>query len=134
MAKNSVSVQPYLVVLEPIVFTNLFVAAQNTAVVRCDGPASAHLQQRTARDLHLYHKVLTYVEYRAVSGVFQNINPPTPSPPSYSVSSPRTKGRGYTLAGRWGGGGQYFGRRQPDIGLASYSIISLRPVYSRADS
>jgi hypothetical protein len=38
-----------------------------------------------------YHKVLTYVEYRAVPGVFQNIDPPTPSPPSE---------------------GQYFGRRQ----------------------
>ncbi len=47
------------------------------------------------------HKVLTYVEYRAVSGVFQNIDPSTPSPlhPA-SVSSPRTKGGVYTLAGR----------------------------------
>jgi hypothetical protein len=25
----------------------------------------------------LHHKALTYVEYRAVSGVFQNIDPPT---------------------------------------------------------
>jgi hypothetical protein len=52
------------------------------------------------------HKVLTYVEYRAVSGVFQNINPPPPLHPP-SVSSPRTKGRGYTpltrrAVGRWG--------------------------------
>jgi hypothetical protein len=31
------------------------------------------------------HKVLTYVEYRAVSGVFRTINPPTPSPPSECV-------------------------------------------------
>ncbi len=47
------------------------------------------------------HKVLTYVEYRAVSDVFQNIDPPA-HPPLHpaSVSSPRTKGGeggGYTL-------------------------------------
>ncbi len=46
------------------------------------------------------HKVLTYVEYRAVSGVFQNIDPPSPFHQA-SVSSPRT-------AGRWGGGGSIF--------------------------
>ncbi len=50
----------------------------------------------------LYHKVLTYVEYRAVPGVFQNIDPPYPPLHPASVSSPRTKG---ALAGRWGGGG-----------------------------
>jgi hypothetical protein len=38
-----------------------------------------------------YHKVLTYVEYRAVSGVFQNIDPPTPSPPSECVLSPHQR-------------------------------------------
>jgi hypothetical protein len=42
--------------------------------------------------LDLNHKVLTYVEYRAVSGVFQNVDPPPPFHPA-SVSSPRTKGR-----------------------------------------
>ncbi len=51
------------------------------------------------------HKVLTYIEYRAVSGVFRTIDPPPPLHPA-SVSSPRTKGGGYTLAGRWGGGGE----------------------------
>ncbi len=60
-------------------------------------------------------KVLTYVEYRAVSGVFQNIDPPTPFHPA-SVSSPRTKGRGvhttHSPGGEGVGGGQYFGRRQ----------------------
>ncbi len=56
---------------------------------------------------HLRHKVLTYVEYRAVSGVFQNIDPtPLSAQRPASVSSPRNK--------------------TPDIGLASYSIISLR--------
>ncbi len=50
------------------------------------------------------HKVLTYVEYRALSAVFQNIDPPPPLHPG-GVSSPRTKGGGYTLAEQWGGGG-----------------------------
>ncbi len=42
------------------------------------------------------HKVLIYVEYRSVSGVFQNIDPPLHPA---SVSSPRTKGggEGYTV-------------------------------------
>jgi hypothetical protein len=55
-----------------------------------------------------------YVEYRAVSGVFKNIENIDPPPPLHpaSVSSPRTKGGGYTLAGRLGGGGQYFERRR----------------------
>ena len=48
-----------------------------------------------------------------MSVVFQNIDPHPPLHPA-SVSSPRTKGGGYTLAGQWGEGvgGQYFGRRQ----------------------
>ncbi len=71
------------------------------------------------------HEVLTYIEYRAVSGVFPTIfDPPPPLHPA-SASSPRTKGAGYTLAVRWGGGGSIF-RKTPDIGLASYSIIPLR--------
>jgi hypothetical protein len=44
----------------------------------------------------LWHKVLTYVEYRAMSGVFQNIeniDPSPPSPPSECVlPPPRTQG------------------------------------------
>jgi hypothetical protein len=36
--------------------------------------------------------VLTYIEYRAVSGVFQNIDPPPPLHPA-SVSSPAQKRR-----------------------------------------
>ncbi len=42
------------------------------------------------RNPGLHHKVLTYVEYKAVSGVFQNIDPPPPLHPA-SVSSPRTR-------------------------------------------
>ncbi len=49
----------------------------------------------------LPHKVLTYVEYRAVSGVFQNIDPPPPlHPASMSSPAPKAGGGGYTLAGR----------------------------------
>jgi len=47
--------------------------------------------------LGCFHKVLTCIEYRAVSGVFRTIDPQRVCPP------PRTKG--YTLAGRWGDGG-----------------------------
>jgi hypothetical protein len=67
------------------------------------------------RGLFKYCTVLTtknsQTEYRAVSGVFQTINPPPPLHPA-SVSSPRTKGGGTNSPGgeRWGG--QYFGRRQ----------------------
>ncbi len=79
------------------------------------------------------HKVLTYVDCRvlSVSGVFQNIDPP-PSLYPASVSSPRTKGGGYTLAGQCGGGGSLFWKT-PDIGLASYSIISQRYTVTGVD-
>jgi hypothetical protein len=64
------------------------------------------------RMIHLRHKVLTYVEYRAVSDVFQNIGPHPPLQPT-SVSSPRTKGGGvHTRRAVTGMGGQYFGRRE----------------------
>ncbi len=58
--------------------------------------------------------------------VFQNIDPPPPPPlrPA-SVSSPRTKGGGTHSPGGEGGGGSIFCKK-PDIGLASYTIISLR--------
>jgi hypothetical protein len=59
------------------------------------------------------HKVILFIEYRAVSGVFRTIDPQPPLHPA-SMSSPRTKGGGYSLAGR----------KTPDIGLAS--IIPLR--------
>ncbi len=76
-------------------------------------------------------KVLRYVEYRAVSGVFQNtkILPPR-RPPLYPASAsypPTTKagGGGIHSPGGEGGGGSIFWKT-PDIGLASYIIISLR--------
>ncbi len=75
-------------------------------------------------NIYKIYKVLTYEEYRAVSGVFQNIDPPTPLY-SANMSFPRTKGGYTTLAGKWGSGRSIFWKT-PDIGLASYSIISLR--------
>jgi hypothetical protein len=70
------------------------------------------------------HKVLTCVEYRAVSGVFQNIDPRPPSLHSASVSSPRTKGggRGGTHSpGGEGVGGQYLEDARHWIGLLQYN-------------
>ncbi len=58
-----------------------------------------------------HHKVLTYIEYRAVSGVFRTIDPPPPLHPA-SGSSLRTKGGGTHSPGGEGVGGQYFGTRQ----------------------
>jgi hypothetical protein len=56
----------------------------------------------------LSHTVLTYIEYRAMSGVFRTIDPPSPLHPT-SVSSPR--GVTHSRSGE-GAGGQYFGRRK----------------------
>ncbi len=58
------------------------------------------------------HKVLTYVEYRNVSGVFQNIDPSPPSPPSECVLPPHQRRGIQTRRAVRGVGGQYFGRRQ----------------------
>ncbi len=56
-------------------------------------------------------KYLHIVEYGAVSGVFQTIDPPTLSPPSECVLP--MGGWGYMHSpGGEGLGGQYFGRRQ----------------------
>jgi hypothetical protein len=52
------------------------------------------------------YKVLTYIEYRAVSGVFRTIGPQPPlHPASVSTPPPPHQKGGYTLAVRWGGGG-----------------------------
>ncbi len=64
-----------------------------------------------------------------------NYWPPNPLFHPASVASPAPKageGEGYTLAGRWGGGGQYFGRRQTLVW--PLTIISLRSEYSYAQA
>ncbi len=63
------------------------------------------------------HKVITYIEYRAVSGVFRTIDPSPPLHPA-SVSSPHTKGRAER---GWGVNISEDARH-----WASYSIIPLR--------
>jgi hypothetical protein len=79
----------------------------------------------------LWHKVFTYVKYRAVSGVFQNIENIDPPPPLHpaSVSSPRTKGGGVHRAVR-GVGVNILEDARHRIGLLQYSIISLRSLDS----
>jgi hypothetical protein len=62
------------------------------------------------------YKVLTYIEYRAVSGVFRTFDP---EPPLHQ------RGGGHTRRAVGGGEGSIFWKK-PDIGLASYSIIPLR--------
>jgi hypothetical protein len=56
--------------------------------LRTPPPQPLHSTQNP--DLALAHKVLTCIEYRAVSGVCRTIDPPPPLPLA-SVSSPRTK-------------------------------------------
>jgi hypothetical protein len=78
------------------------------------------------------HKVLTYVEYRAVSGVFQNIDPPPPPPPpSVCVYPPHRRRRGgggvHTRRAGWGGGVNIL--EDANIGLA-YSLYVYNLAYN----
>jgi hypothetical protein len=77
------------------------------------------------------HPQSTYictVEYRAVSGVFQNIVPPPP-PPSECVLPPHQGGGGTYSPGDEGVGGQYFGRRQTlDGHLTVYSLYAFTSI------
>ena len=74
-----------------------------------------------------HHKVLTYVEYRAVSGVFQNIDPPPPFHPA-SVSSPRTKGGGvHTRRAVSGVGVNILEDARHRIGLLQYNFSTFLP-------
>ncbi len=79
---------------------------------RLSDPGSA---PRAVSPRSLAPQVLTYVEYKAVSGVFQNIDPPPFQPAS--VSYPRT------LAGRWGGWGvNILEDARHRIGLLQYNL------------
>ncbi len=77
------------------------------------------------------HKVLTYVEYRAVSGVFQNIDPPYPSPPSECVLPPlpQAEGGGYTLGGVEGGGVIILEDARHWIGLLQYNLSTFTLIF-----
>jgi hypothetical protein len=79
------------------------------------------------------HKVLTYIEYRAVSGVFRTIDPPPPLH-SASVSSPCTKGGGYIHTRRavrgWGVNISEDARHW--IGLLQYNPSTLSPACLRS--
>jgi hypothetical protein len=72
----------------------------------------------------LNHKVLTYVEYRAVSGVFQNIDPHPPLHPASVYPPHQRRGITHSPAVR-GMGGQYFGRRQTRVEPFGSSVIFL---------
>jgi hypothetical protein len=74
------------------------------------------------------HKVLKYVEHRAVSGVFQNIDPHPPLPLA-SVYSTRTKGGGvhstlHTRRAVGGGGGNILEYASHRIGFFQYNLSS----------
>jgi hypothetical protein len=68
------------------------------------------------------HKVLTYVEYRAVSGVFQNIDTPPPSPASECVHPPAPKARDTHSPGGEGGGVNILEDARHRIGLLEYNL------------
>ncbi len=57
------------------------------------------------------HKILTYIEYRAVSGVFRTIDPPPLSTPRECVLPPHQRYCTHS-PGSEGVGGQYFGNCQ----------------------
>jgi hypothetical protein len=72
------------------------------------------------------NKVLTYVEYRAVSGVFQNIDPPTPLSTQQVCPFPAPKAGGGThSAGVWGGGLNILEDARHWIGLLQYNLSTV---------
>ncbi len=79
--------------------------------------------------IYKIHKVLTYEEYRAVSGVFQNIHPPPPPTPlsTQRVCPPPTpKAGGYTLAWQWGRGVNILEDARHWIGLLQYNLSTIK--------
>jgi hypothetical protein len=67
---------------------------------------------------HIYygkpHREIRLKDANPIAGVFQNIDPPPPSPPGECVS-PFNAGGGHTRRVERGVGGQYFGRRQAQL-------------------
>ncbi len=75
------------------------------------------------------YKVLTYLEYRAASGVFRTIDPPPPLPLA-SVSSPHTKSGGvHTRRGVRGWGVNISEDARHWIGLLKYNPSTVEMIY-----
>jgi hypothetical protein len=71
--------------------------------------------------MNVNHKVLTFVEYRAVSRVFQNIDPPPLSPTSECVLPPhQSRGGTHSPVGEGGGGSIFRKTERHRIGLLQY--------------
>ncbi len=79
--------------------------------------SACYLTLEDERGVDADHKVLTYVEYRAVSDVFQNIDSPPPSPPSECVLPPHQRRGVNTRRAVRGMGGQYLEDASHRIGL-----------------
>ncbi len=78
------------------------------------------------RPQSFHHKVLTYIEYRAVSSVFRTIDPhPLSTQRVCPPPAPKAGGGVHTRQAVRGWGGSTF-RKTPDVGLASFCIIPLR--------
>jgi hypothetical protein len=76
------------------------------------------------------HKVLTYVDYRTVSGVFQNIDPPpTPLSTQRVCPPPAPKAGGtHSPGGEGGGGVNILEDASHRIGLLQYNLSTPRPI------
>jgi hypothetical protein len=74
------------------------------------------------------HKVLTYVEYRAVSGVFQNIDSPPPSPPSECVLPPHQRRGVHTRRAVRGWGVNILEDARQRIGLLQYNLSTVQTI------
>ncbi len=73
------------------------------------------------------HKVLTYVEYRAVSGVYQYIDPPPFHPASLSSPAPKAGGTQSPAVRGWGVNILKDARHW--IGLLQYNRSTINPQY-----
>ncbi len=93
------------------------------------GTKSGQYPRETWKSMWSNHKVLTYIEYRALSGVFRTNDPP-PHPLSTQrlcpPPTPKAGGDTHRAVRGWGGGNISVFWKTADIGLASYSIIPLR--------